>query len=294
MFLCLLRWKDGISHRSNLSILSLAFISLATFSCQPSESERVQELKFRIEQDSVLMAGLNSEMDEINDLLAQADHLNEFLSNQESIDKRAAISKIRAMESLLNISYKKIDSLEAAFKNSSSSLKRNAVVKNTLSRRRDDVAFANDYYQQLELNVKMLTGQNINLAKTLRERDLTIAERDQTIVTLSSERDEQEQQLTDLNAKISAAERSLIESERLAKLQKEETIKERAEFYYMTGVEMRDMFDETGSFGTKKTRRELINKAYEYLKRANDLGHTRARSAISQIETDRKYSKFLD
>ncbi|HZY79297.1 MAG TPA: hypothetical protein VFE50_07235 [Cyclobacteriaceae bacterium] len=272
----------------------MAGLVILVWSCQSSDCAQVQELKFRINQDSILMASLHQETDEINDLLSQADHLNAFLSTQESISKHTAISKIQNMEDLLDLTFKKIDSLEEAIKNSSSSLRGNAFVKNSMSLKRDQVAFANDYYQQLELNIKMLTGQNINLAKALKERDLIIAERDQTIVDLSNERDTQQEELNDLASKVTVAEKNLKESEQQLKVQREQITKEKADFYYDTGVEMRDMFDETGTFGTRKTRKELINKAYFYLQKAQQLGHARARGIISELQSDRKYSKFID
>ena len=294
MCLCLRKWLSGLSLRSSRHLLHAMLMSCMICSCESIDRRRVQELEFRISQDSLLMAGLHAEMDEINDLLSQAEHLNAFLGSQESITKQTAISKIRRMEELLSLSYKRMDSLEAAIKKSSSPLRENAVVRNSIALKRNEVAFANDYYQQLELNVRMLTGQNINLARALKERDLTLAERDKTIEDLSYERRGQNERLNELTSKIAEAERNLRESEQTAKVQKLEIMKERADFYYSTGVEMREMFDDSGKFGTRRTRKELINKAYAYLKKARELGHIRAPRVISELESDRRYSRFLD
>lgn len=289
----------GNSQRRNKLALCLAFIALISLSCDSSrKDEKIKAMESRIKIDSTLLASLNFEMDNINNALNEAENLNDYFMNSRSVKKVDAINKIVAMDSILTKSLKKIDSLENALESSSSILKGNKVIENGIFSKKSEVGFAADYYRQLQMNIELLTNQNINLSALIRKKDEEIVERDNVIMEIRAERERQEEKLNELKYQIQMAEQKLAESERRSLSDSKAAIENTAKLYYETGLEFKSIHDNLTAlstlFGAKNSKRSLIVQAYDYFKKSYDLGNYEAKREMDILKSDKKYSKYFE
>lgn len=271
-------------------LLLLPFIFL--LACN-SDTETVQNqqvtitnLQERISQDSLLVVSLHKEMNSINNVLDSAEALKIYLQNG-SINRLEALEKIKMVNTLLDESSKKIDSLK--------NIKSPILTVTGLPI--DKIVVNKQYYANLQKDVENLRTENVSLKEIIRQKDGELIAKDDVINRIKKEREEQEKKLAEINTKLAEVEARIENAEKEVESTKREAKSQKALLYYDTGVELKLMFDDIDKkmieIGTGKAKKELAKQAYSCFKKSYALGYPSAQSQVLEMESSKKYSKYL-
>lgn len=252
-------------------------ISLLTYSCNTNEEE-LKELKDRITQDSLLLLKVNSTIETVNGMLDSISSLHSELSNSESINKDEAISKINIITQILKQKDTEISELENEIGKLKSSLPKGFVTENKAK-----IKLQLQYYDELKIDLENIKKENVNLNEIIIEKDKELASKDNVIKQLEKERTLQKIKLENLNTEIIIAENEFND----AKLKTAKT-------YYELSNDLKNLADKTSGILAKKKKKNLINIAYQYYKKSYELGFNKAKMKIEQMETEKKYYKYLN
>lgn len=271
-------------------LLLLPFIFL--LACN-SDTETVQNqqvtitnLQERINQDSLLVVSLHKEMNGINNVLDSADALKRYLQNG-SINRLEALEKIKMVNTLLDESDRKVDSLKRI----------KSPIIDIVNLPKDKIVVNRDYYAQLKKDVANLTTENVSLKEIIGQKERELIAKDDIINKIKKEREEQQKKLAEINDKLAEVEARIEAAEKEVESTKREAKNQKALLYYDTGVELKQMFDEIDKkmieIGTGKAKKELAKQAYSCFKKSYALGYPSAQSQVLEMESSKKYSKHL-
>ena len=255
----------------------ILIISLLAYSCNSNEEE-ITELKNRITQDSLLLLKVNENVETINGALDSINSLHNELNNSESIDKEDAISKINTITQILKEKDTEISALENEIENLKTSLPKGYFTEN-----KQKIKLQLQYYEELKVELENSKKENVNLNKLIQEKDKELVSKDNIILQLEKERTLQKIKLENLNTEIVIAENEFND----AKLNTAKT-------YYELSNDLKNLADKTSGILAKKKKKNLINIAYQYYKKSYELGFNKAKMKIEQMETEKKYYKYLD
>ncbi len=255
----------------------ILIISLLVYSCSTNESE-LKELKDRITGDSLLLLKVNSTIETINGALDSISSLHNELSNSESINKDEAISKINLITQILKQKDTEISDLENEIEKLESSLPKGFVTEN-----KTKIKLQLQYYDELKVELENIKKENVNLNEIIIEKNKELASKDNIIIQLEKERTLQKIKLENLNTEIIIAENEFNN----AKLNTAKT-------YYELSNDLKNLADKTSGILAKKKEKNLINIAYDYYKKSYELGFNKAKMKIEQMETNKKYYKYID
>lgn len=280
------------------TFLIVIFVSCSSEDKIIKDNSNVLKLQNRITEDSLLLASLHNEMDNINNVLDTANLLNENFKSGVSMKRKDVLEKIQTINMLLNESNGKIEKLEKELQVSKSSVKNNSVIQSAVSTKKTEIAGAKNYFSQLEKDITKLRSENVNLIAIIRQKESEMIVKDNVIAKIKAEREIQEQKLTEVINRIALMEQKVLQAEKDLEISKQEAKKQKAKTYYDTGLELKNIYDNVSGlstlFGGKSTKKDLIKQAYSYLKKSYEMGYPDAKREILILETDKKYSKNLD
>lgn len=271
-----------------LFLLPFIFLFASGEDTDTPQSQKIAKLQDRINTDSMLVESLHREMNAINNVLDSAESLKKDFQNDEGINRLEALEKIKRVNMLLNESNQKIDSLK--------SIKSRIITIADLPA--DKIVTNRNYFTQLEKDVASLKTENINLNEIIKQQEAELIEKDDVINNIKKEREEQEKKLAEVNAKLAEIEAKIEKAEQEVESTKREAKIQKAKLYYETGVELKQMFDEIDKklieIGTGKIKKELAKQAYDCFKKSYEMGYPQANSQKLEMESTKKYSKYLN
>ena len=256
----------------------ILFLIIVITSCSSekngSGSKDYEALKQRMQNDSILMADMGAEMEQIGKYI---DEISNFTSNNP---KGSTPEKLKAIENLIISSNKKINDLEMKIANSNSSLKDNGAFNMTLNTQKKLI-------QDQQKEIERLTGRVIDLEKTIDDKDVqigglknTVDGDSKTISNLTKTVADAEKKLRLLNNEISQAQSS--------KASLENQINQEYASIASTLVTLAEDI----SFN-KETKRDMANKAFDYYCKLHKRGYYSALTEMTALKANKKLGKFV-
>lgn len=260
-------------------ILLISLLQLACSSDELSKKEtELVALKERITQDSLLLLKVYSNIQNINQTLDSVDYLHSEMKGLKEVSKQTALEKISKINEILIAKNDKITKLESDLSRLKTSLPIGSV-----SESKKQIELQLKYYKSLKKELENANNENINLTKIIREKDRKLLKKTNIVRQIEKEKSIQKITIDRLHTEIIVAENEFSEA-----------ILTTAKTYYELSNEIRKLADQTSSIMASKKKKELINLAYEYYKKAYELGYNKAKLKIELMESEKKYYKYLD
>jgi chromosome segregation ATPase len=258
-----------------IAIMStILFFACSSDKNGPAKKSEYEALKQKLQNDSILMADMGAEMEQIGKYI---DEISSFTAENP---KGSTPEKLKAIEDLIISSNKKINDLETKIANSNSTLKDNVPLNISLNTQKKLIL-----EQQKE--IERLTGRVIDLEKTIDDKDLqigglktTVDGNNKVISNLSKSVSDAEKRLRDLNAEISAAKSS--------KTALDNQINQEYASIAGTLVSLAEDISFNGD-----TKREMANKAFDYYCKLHKRGYYNALTELSALKSNKKLKKYL-
>jgi chromosome segregation ATPase len=285
-------------------IVFFFFAVLFIISCKPKEESRNDEvselsaLKTQVKNDSIMVASMEESMGNINAVLDSAAALNASFKTGSSFQKGDALDKIRALNAKLISQNSKIDSLKTSLAKNNSKTTNNKLISQSIDKTQDEVQAQQKYFAGLEKDVEKLKSKIVSLQAIIQQKEKDLLAKDDIILKIKAEREEQERKLGETMAKIQALEAKITQAEQEVEKVKGEAKAQKATIFFEMGELLRTEVDNMpkgvlGIGSGKTTKKELIKQAYKYYEKARDLGKPEGQRKMFELETDEKYSKFL-
>jgi chromosome segregation ATPase len=267
-------------------LLSFAlFIASCGGPTNASISSENDQLKQRIQNDSLLLADMGIEMEEVDDAINKIiEYTNTAAQGGGTTSSRDKAEKLNEIKQIIESSTEKISALEEKIAKSNSSFKNNAVLTKSLEAQKKLIAEQQQEIERLTGEVIVLTGKNKDLEderggliSTVNNQGMTIQQYEKDISTA-------QQRLSDLNKAISSANNDKANVNR--QIDKE---------YFAiakTLVEMAE--DRKGSFKNAKQQREdLAKQAFGYYCKLHKRGAYEGLQEMTNLKSHKTLGKFV-
>lgn len=243
---------------------------LMVFSCKSEKSE-LEALKQRLQNDSLLLADMGNEMEEIDKTISE---ITAFTTSSD----KSTPEKIKEMESLIISSNAKITELEKKIVQSNSSFKNTTALTKSLDAQRKLI-------DEQRVEIERLSGKVIELEGEIVKKDSEIGGLKTTNSGLSKNVADAEKRLSQLNSEIRTAQSS--------KASLDNQINQEYMTMARTLVDLAE--DNRGIFkNADNQRREMAIKAYEYFCKLHKRGVYSALSEMSALQSNKKLAKYVN
>jgi chromosome segregation ATPase len=250
-------------------IYLIPIFTVALFSCKSEKSE-LEALKQRLQNDSLLLADMGNEMEEIDKTISE---ITAFTTSSD----KSTPEKIKEMESLIISSNAKITELEKKIVQSNSSFKNTTALTKSLDAQRKLI-------DEQRVEIERLSGKVIELEGEIVKKDSEIG----GLKTVAGENAktiaQAEARLRQLNSEINSAQMSKNNLDRQIN----------QEYFAMAKTLIELAEDRKGLLpNAEKQRGEMTIKAYEYLCKLHKRGDYSALTEMSKLENNSKLKKYL-
>ncbi len=277
------------------ALFSLILIAIGFMGCQPEENPELLALKEKVKEDSLAMVKLQQNIDNINFALDSASILKSILKDAPRMSREDAISKIRAIDSLLTETLNQVDQVQLS---SESNNPIKALINETLREKARLATEQKAYYNKVEEELEALRQGIVDMRRVIDKKDKELLEKDNIIQQLAQKRQEVNKELEDAVRRLRNTEVLIVKANKSMEDAKEQAKKQKAEIFFDAGNSLREEFErldeKTISVGTKKARKSLVEQAISYYEQAASLGHSQAQTRLQEMRTERRYKRFLD
>jgi chromosome segregation ATPase len=292
------------SKRNNFTILVLISILFLATNCTKNNEEKLNQaeelaaLREQMKSNDLTVEKLEKAMGEVNTVLDSAANLNTSFKTGTNFQKGDALDKIRALHTELVNQNGKIDSLKTSLAKNNSKTTSNKLITQAIDKTQAELQTQQKYYAGLEKDVEKLRTQVVSLQAIIQQKEKDLLEKDDVILKIKAEREEQQRKLDETMAKIQAFESRIAQAEQEVERVKGEAKTQKATIFFEMGELLRTEVDNMpkgilGIGSGKATKKELIKQAYEYYKKAYQLGKPEGQRKMFELDGDEKYSKFL-
>ncbi len=242
--------------------------------CDTALQQRVQALEQQIKNDSLLMESIDRDFEEIGTGLATAmQFTNEAASG--IMTKSQYKERIQSITQTLQDNSQKIAELTKELQNAKGSAKNAKLLLKQLAEKDQQIASLLGQIEQLNSKMAAVESENVGLKATVAEKNTQIS-------SMSGEIDEARNELSRLQSQIAQAK------SQTAKAQNDLT-----DSYLNAGVLMMEIADKIDGVFKPKAKAEATQQAFEFFCAAHKRGHYNALTYISQLKSDKEFSKHL-
>jgi chromosome segregation ATPase len=250
-------------------IYLIPIFTVVIFSCKSEKSE-LQALKQRLQNDSLLLADMGTEMEAIDK------SISEITSFTSSSDKSTP-EKIKEMDNLIATTTEKIKTLEDKISKSNSSFKNTTALTKSLEAQKKLIEEQQSEIDRLKEEVGILKTEIGKKEDVIGGLKTVAGENAKTIA-------QAEARLRQLNSEINSAQMSKNNLDRQIN----------QEYFTMAETLIELAVDRKGLLpNAEKQRREMTIKAYEYLCKLHKRGYYSALTEMSKLENHDKLGKYL-
>lgn len=242
---------------------------------------QLNKLQEKIKTDSLALVDYQEKMQMINYTLDFMTLLNDDFKESESISRSDVLAKLDLIQLMLADSYTKVDMLNHQLDSIKTPYVKNLVFNN-MEEIQQKLYTNADYYAKLRSQIEILENENINLKEIIQGRNEVIEAQKRQL----QQKDMVIDSLSDMHQLIVQE----IDSIRLVM---EHNTEETAESYYIIGIEIKHVADNTTKFFNRKKKATLINLAHCYFKKASQMGKKEAAKELDIIENSKEYSSLL-
>ena len=159
-------------------------------------------------------------------------------------------------------------------------------------------------YMNLLSVVNQLKEEKVDMKRVVKKYENELAQKDRTIEDLSKTRTKLQTELKRIKRQKESLKKQKKQAEQDVKAAKTEAKQVRrqaekdknnikADGYYQLGQTLKKEFDKSIIKIGGDSKKEIIQKAYNYFKQAEKLGHTEASKMVKFLESEKKYRKKI-
>jgi chromosome segregation ATPase len=252
----------------------IPIFTVALFSCKSEKSE-LEALKQRLQNDSLLLADMGSEMEDIDKAISDCALFT------SKIDKSTP-DKIKEMDNLITSTNEKIKDLEDKISKSNSTFKNNILLSKSLEIQKDKVKERDEEIKNLNVLLKKYEGRIDELIN--KQRDELDAQQGLQ-AQIDRLREENEKLKKEVEAGQSSGKMSLAQVESLKNKIFENQLNSAK---YIINLAKDINFN-------KKRRKDMARKAFDILCTMQKDGYYEARNEINKLKNeDEELKKFVE
>ena len=251
----------------------IPLFAVLLFSCKSEKSE-LQALKQRLQNDSLLLADMGGEMEEIDKAISECALFT------SKIDKSTP-DKIKEMDELITSTNEKIKDLEDKISKSNSTFKNNILLTKSLEIQKDKVKEQDEEIKNLK---KLLTEYKGRIDELINKQGKELEAQKGLQTQLERLREENEKLKKDVASGISGGELSQSQIESLKNQMYKNQLNSAK---YLIGLAEEISFN-------PKIRKQIARQAFEFLCKLQKDGYNQARVEINALKIHKKLDKFVE
>ena len=233
--------------------------------------------------DSLMLDSYFHETDLIQKSLDTIMNMEETL-RERNILRQSAIEKLATIQNMIHEKLGIIETLESRAKK-----KKSIFPVQYIETKKEELTILQHRYLELEIYIRNLKEEKINLKTQLdsamskvNNRSITIHSQKQRIETL-------ENNIASLTKAMNDKEKQLNQSKTTTSELKQKT----AGYYYDLACNLKDDADKTWKLLNSERKKARTKLAYSLFARAHELGSTRAKDKMKEIESDKVLSAYV-
>lgn len=233
--------------------------------------------------DSLMLDSYFQESDLIQKTLDTIMNMEETL-RERNILKQSAIEKLASIQSMIKEKLGVIETLESRAKK-----KKSIFPVQYIETKKEELTILQHRYLELEIYIKNLREEKLDLKTKLDSAMVKVNNRSITIHSQKQRIDNLESNIAVLTKKINEKERQLEQSKTSSTELKIKT----GNYYYEIACNLKDDADKTWKLLNSDRKKARTKLAYSLFTRAQELGNTKAKDKIKEIESDKTLNVYV-
>lgn len=233
--------------------------------------------------DSLMLASYFHETDLIQKSLDTIMNMEETL-RERNILKQSAIEKLATIQSMIKEKLGIIETLETRAKK-----KKTIFPVQYIETKKEELTILQHRYLELEIYIKNLREEKLDLKNKLDSAMAKVNNRSIVIHSQKQRIDNLETSMAALTKKISEKERQLEQSKTASTELKSKT----ANYFYEIACSLKDDADKTWKLLNNERKKARTKLAYSLLTRSNELGNSKAKEKMREIEADKTLNAYI-